>query len=144
MAPGDKLASVSRHGVGAFLGAVIFVLCGCGGGGSSGPVAGPPPPPPTPTPPPAALVVDKPTLQFLGTGASFASTIGVTEPGYAGSFALSTTTCAAIATPDTTTSAQMFTITPVAVGKCSFTVTGDRGAQAIVTVTVTTSTVGGQ
>ena len=100
-------------------------------------------PVPTPTPTPAPVVVNVPSLRFLGAGSAFVTTISVTQANYNGMFVLSGTSCNGIASADTTSSAQNFTITPVAAGTCSYTLTGGGGAQTSLPVTVTTVTVGG-
>ena len=97
---------------------------------------------PTPTPPP--VVVSIPSLQFLGAGSAYAKTIVVTQANYNGQFALGGASCNGIAATDVTTSLQNFTITPLAAGTCTYTLTGGGGAQTTLPVTVTTLTVGGQ
>lgn len=82
-------------------------------------------------------------LQLAGVGAQYAETIAVTQAGFNGTFTLSGTSCNGITTVDTTTSLQNFTVTPVAVGTCTYTITG-AGAQTTLPVSVTTLTVGGQ
>ncbi len=99
---------------------------------------------PAPTPTPAPVVVSAPSLRFVGTGSTFATTIVVTQANYSGNFALGGTSCNGITTADTASSLQNFTITPVAAGTCTYTVTGGGGAQTVLPVTVTTLTVGGQ
>ncbi|HEY6235425.1 MAG TPA: hypothetical protein VIW69_10020 [Candidatus Elarobacter sp.] len=100
----------------------------------------PPSPSPTATPSPAMVAVNVPSLQFVGTGPAFATTITVTQAGYNGQFVLSGTSCSTIATTDTTASQQNFTITPLAAGTCSYTLTGGGGAHTTVPVAVTTTT----
>jgi hypothetical protein len=101
-------------------------------------------PTPTPTPTPGPVVVSIPSLQFLGVGSAYAKTIVVTQANYNGQFALGGASCNSITTTDVTTSLQNFTITPLAVGTCAYTLTGGGGAQTTLPVTVTTVTLVGQ
>ncbi|HTX55825.1 MAG TPA: hypothetical protein VMD47_01855, partial [Candidatus Acidoferrales bacterium] len=64
-----------------------------------------------------------------------------TQTNYTGAFTASTTSCSAIATIANT--ASTFTVTPVAAGTCSFTVSGGSDATATLNVVVTTTSVGG-
>ena len=98
---------------------------------------------PSPTPTPATVIVNIPSLQFLAVGAPFAKTIAVTQANYTGQFVLSGHSCNGIAATDTTISQLNFTITPVAAGTCSYTLTGGGGAQTALPVTVTTLTLDG-
>ena len=102
-----------------------------------------PAPTPTPTPTPAPVIANLPSLQFLAVGAPFAKTIAVTQANYGGPFVLSGESCNGIAATDTTTSQLNFTITPLAAGTCSYTLTGGGGAQTVLPVTVTTLTLDG-
>ena len=85
------------------------------------PTATPTPTPvPTATPTPAPTVVETPgALVFTALGASAAQTLGVSEPGYGGTFT-ETDTCAGIvsvsATANITTSIG---VTPLAAGLCA-------------------------
>jgi hypothetical protein len=93
---------------------------------------------------PTPVTVDISPLKFPGAGSAYAQTITVTQQGYTGPFTLAGSSCYGIVSADTTSSSSgKFTITPVAAGTCSFTVTG-RGAQTTLPVSVTTVTVGGQ
>ncbi len=102
-----------------------------------------PTPTPTPAPTPGAVVANIPSLQFLGVGTTFAQTIIVTQANYDGLFALGGTSCNGLTAVDTTVSLQNFTITPLAAGTCSYTLTGGGGVQIALPVTVTTLTIGG-
>ncbi len=102
-----------------------------------------PTPRPTPTPAPGPVIVNVPSLQFLSTGATFATTITVTQANYSGQFVLSGTSCNGITSTDTTISPRNFTITPLASGVCSYTLTGGGGMQTTLAVTVTVITLGG-
>ena len=76
-------------------------------------------------------------------GTTFEQTITVTQANYNGLFALGGTSCNGITAADTTVSLQNFTITPLAAGTCSYTLSGGGGVQATLPVTVTTLTIGG-
>ena len=99
-----------------------------------------PTPAPTATPAPAPVLVSGPALQFAATGPAYAKTIAVVQANYDGQFSLSGTSCNGIAVADTTTSPQNFTITPLAAGSCTYTVTGGGGSQTTLPVAVTTTT----
>ena len=103
-----------------------------------------PTPTPLPTPTPGPVIVNIPALQFLAVGAAYAKTIAVTQANYSGQFVLSGDSCSGIAASDATTSQQNFTITPLAAGSCSYTLTGGGGVQTALPVTVTTLTLGGR
>ena len=90
------------------------------------------------------MVVSTPSLQFLGVGSAYAKTIVVTQANYSGQFALGGASCNGITATDVTTSLQNFTITPLAVGTCTYTLTGGGGAQTTLPVSVTTVTLVGQ
>ena len=99
-----------------------------------------PTPAPTGTAAPAPVLVNGPALQFAATGPAYAKTIAVVQANYDGQFSLSGTSCNGIAVADTTTSPQNFTITPLAAGSCTYTVTGGGGSQTTLPVAVTTTT----
>ena len=82
------------------------------------------------------------SLAFTATGASNAQTVAVTQGNYSGAFTASGTTCTGIATISAATAAS-FSVTPVAAGSCTFTITGSGGQSAALTIGVTTTTVGG-
>lgn len=103
-----------------------------------------PTPVPTPTPTPAPIALNLQKLQFAGVGSAYAQTLTASEAGYAGLFTLGGTSCNGIAATNTLSDTHSFTITPVAVGTCSYTISGAPGAQATLPVTVTTLSVGGQ
>jgi len=87
------------------------------------------------------------SLSFASVGASAAQTVTATQSNYSGSFAASTpaagqpNSCNGIATisPSSGTS---FSVMPVAAGQCVFTIAAN-GEAANLTVTVTTTTIGG-
>jgi hypothetical protein len=96
---------------------------------------------PTATPGVAAVVPAPSAVTLTGLGASYAQGLNVAQPGYAGSFS-QTNTCAGVASvaPIAVQSASpTFTITPIATGTCSITITGGSSQSVIVPVTVTTS-----
>jgi hypothetical protein len=103
-----------------------------------------PTPTPSPSPTPAPVAVNVSALQLQGVGAAYAQTVTVTQSGYNGLFTLGGTSCNGIAAADTSTSLKDFTITPVAVGMCSYTFTGGGGVQTTLPVSVTSLTIGGQ
>jgi hypothetical protein len=104
------------------------------------PVGATPKPTPTPTPtttPAPAPVVPNPTsLALAGIGAPSAGSVSVTEAGYAGTFS-EMDSCAGIAT--VATASPTFTVTPVAAGTCSITISDTAQHSLAVPVTVTTS-----
>jgi hypothetical protein len=87
---------------------------------------------------------------LLGTGASFAQNVVVSQPNFSGTFVFTTPangttdSCSAIASAAQTSTPGTFAITPMAAGHCTFTVTGGDGATNTLTIDVTSSTVGGQ
>jgi hypothetical protein len=99
-----------------------------------------PTPTPSPTPAPPALNVNPATLSFDATGASYAQTFAVTQTG-TGAFK-ENDTCASIAT---VTSASWSapsatgTVTPLAAGTCTVTITDSYNQIKTVGITVTTS-----
>lgn len=92
---------------------------------------------------PDAVTLTPASLAFTATGASNAQTVNVSQTNYSGSFTAATTTCSGIATI-ASTSASAFSVTPVAAGTCTFTISGGGGQSATLTVGVTTTSVGGQ
>jgi hypothetical protein len=116
--------------------AVPFVLvafvAGCGGGGGGGGGA-------APAPRPQGLPAVAPATVKI-TAIATPATVAVTEPGYAGAFAVNAQPCAGIASI-AATSGGSFTITGIAAGTCAITFT-DSFAQAVaLPVSVTTSAV---
>lgn len=102
---------------------------------------------PIPTPAPIATaglgpVVASPTsINFIALGAAAAQTVGASQSGYAGAFAQSST-CAAIATvipASAPANAPQFTVTPVAAGSCTLTISGGQSQSVDVSIAVTTS-----
>jgi hypothetical protein len=73
---------------------------------------------------------------FTSLGSSNAQSVSVTESGYSGTFS-EVDTCAGIAT--IATASPKFTVTPVAVGTCSITISDIPQRFVAVGVTVTTS-----
>ena len=102
-----------------------------------------PTPTPTPTPSPAALVLTPNALTFTATGSAAAQTSTATEAGYGGTFSASTANCAGIASISPA-SGSTFTVTPVAAGTCTFSIKDSILQAATLTITVTTTQVGGQ
>lgn len=93
---------------------------------------------------PAGVQLSVGSMSFLGTGAALAQNVTVSEANYSGAFSASSTTCAGIATIALQTgSTTTFVVTPVAVGTCSFSIADTLGQSKAVTVTVTTTTLGG-
>lgn len=119
----------------------ILAACGGGGGGGGGSNAPTQPiVPPTPVPTPGALSVTPASLTFLTTGSSAAQNVTVSEPNYAG--AITVTQCGASAT--VAVAGSTVTVTPVAPGACTFTVSGASSVAAqTVNVSVTATTAGG-
>jgi len=88
------------------------------------------------------------SLSILGTGNVNALTFGATQSNASGNFTVTTaasgsTSCSAVATVSPTSGTGPFTVTGLAAGTCSFTVSGDSGISAPLSVTVTTVSVGG-
>ncbi len=77
-----------------------------------------------------------------GSGGTNAQSVTASQMNYAGTFTASTTTCSGIATIASTGGAA-FSVTPVAAGTCSFTITGGNATAATLNVVVTTTSVGG-
>lgn len=95
------------------------------------------------TPAPASVVLSPSTLTFTGSGASNALTSTASESSYGGTFSASSATCTNIATISPT-SGTTFTVTPVAAGSCTFAIADGSGQTAMLSVSITTTTVGGQ
>lgn len=99
-----------------------------------------PTPTPVPTPAPSGQVVLSPThADFLGTGASFATTVNVSESNYSGSFTEDGTSCSGIATIVAATGGHSFTVTPTAAGSCHVSVSDQSNHSATFPITVTTT-----
>jgi hypothetical protein len=110
-------------------------------------------PSPTPTPTaaaPGSVVLNPSSVSLLGVGSAFAMNVNVTQTGNANAFTFTTPaagspdSCSTIASETQLPSNGAFSITPLGVGHCTFTVSGENGQSAILTVDVTSSTVGGQ
>jgi hypothetical protein len=90
------------------------------------------------------------SISFAGTGAANAQTVTASQSNYGGAFTATTpaagqpNSCSGIATIAPTTSSSSFTIAPVGIGHCTFTITGGNGQTRTLTIDVTTTTVGGQ
>ena len=98
----------------------------------------------SPTATPGALSLDKDSLSFLD--AATPQTVTATETGYTGTFTVDQSACDGIATIAATPGngpSQEFTVTPVAAGECTVTVSGFSTPKAF-TVTVTTTAITGQ
>lgn len=94
------------------------------------------------TPAPETVTLAPSTLAFTATGSSNAQTVSASQTNYTGGFTAATTTCNGIATI-ASASATSFTVTPVAAGSCTFTITGGSGESGTLTIGVTTTSVGG-
>jgi len=96
-------------------------------------------PTPTPTPTPAATVsASVVSLSFAAVGAAYAQQFTVSQAGYAGPFTLSGIN-GAVATAQI--SSNLVTVTSVAAGSTSLTVTGTGGQSVTVPIGVTTLSV---
>jgi hypothetical protein len=93
-------------------------------------------------PMPGTVTLSQTSLTFTAAGAANAQSTTASQANYTGTFTASTTTCSGIATIASTGSAA-FSVTPVAAGTCSFTITGGNNMTATLNVVVTTTTVGG-
>lgn len=133
----------------------ILVAVACSGGGNSTPpkvnptplpTATPSPPPtatPVPTATPLALALNPTSLSFTtaGTTQSFAPS----ESGYTGAFNAASsgaTSCTGIATftpASTTGPSASFSVTSVAAGQCTITISDSHGGVVSETVVVTTT-----
>lgn len=129
---------------GALLAAVTVSLAACSGPGGTALVATP-----TPTPTSRSVTLSINSISFAGTGAANSQTVTASQSNYGGQFAATTpaagqpNSCSGIATISPATNSSSFTITPVAVGHCTFTITGGNGQTTTLTVDVTTTAVGG-
>lgn len=146
----------------------VLGITACGGGGGGSPAPAPPAvvptaaptpvptpsptpvPTPSPTPAPAALTVAPATLSFVGTGATNAQPVTVAEPGYTGTIAASSATCAsgsttvaAISPGVSTGPSATFTVTPENAGACTVRFSDTNGQSATLSVGVTITVVGG-
>lgn len=91
------------------------------------------------------VVVTPSSLAFITTGASAAQTVNVMQTNFDGAFSVSTAapqSCSGIVTVSAA-SATSLLVTPVAAGQCVETITGGGGVSAPLTITVTTTSVGG-
>ncbi len=107
-----------------------------------------PTPTPTPMPTPGAVVLAPNALAFTAVGATNAQRTTASESNYAGTFTAATgaagqtNSCSGIATISPA-SGTTFSVTPVAAGHCTFTLTGGGTQSATLTIDVTTTNVGG-
>ena len=98
---------------------------------------------------PGPVMLSTPSLSLLGSGAANAQTFTASQSNYGGGFTVTTpaggqpNSCSAIATVSPSSGAGPFSVTGVAAGACSFTVTGGNGQSAPLTVVVTITTLGG-
>ena len=80
-------------------------------------------------------------LSFVAIGNAAAQNLGVSQTGFVGNFN-EMDTCSGIVTASTVSTAgpsTNYTVTPLAVGSCSITITGGSGLSVMIPVTVTTS-----
>lgn len=107
-----------------------------------------PSPTPSPVPTPGPVVLTPSNLAFTAVGAANAQSTTASETNYTGAFAASTAaagqsnSCSGIATISPA-SGTNFSVTPVAAGHCTFTLTGGGTQSATLTIDVTTTNVGG-
>jgi hypothetical protein len=106
-----------------------------------------PSPAASPSPAPGAVLLSVPNLAFTATGAASAQTFAASQANGSGTFTASTAatgsgSCTGIATIAPTTGSS-FTVTPLAAGACTFTIAGDGGQSAALTIDVTSTTLGG-
>ena len=100
-----------------------------------------PTPTPSPTPVPGTLVVQPNPVNVNGVGASNAQTFSATETGYAGVFGESDN-CSGIATVTTSNAngpTATYTVTGIAAGNCTVTISDSHGQQTTTQVAVTTN-----
>jgi len=100
---------------------------------------------PSASPSAGQVVVTPSSLAFITTGASAAQTVNVMQTNFDGAFSVSTAapqSCSGIVTVSAA-SATSLLVTPVAAGQCVETITGGGGVSAPLTITVTTTSVGG-
>jgi hypothetical protein len=144
--------------------AAVLALAACGGGGggagvtpvsSPSPIGNPSPtatpsstptgsPSSTPGPTGAQVIVTPSNLAFQAAGSGAAQSVGVAQAQNAGGFTLTTANCGPVAGVSPASGAGPFTVTPLAAGTCTYVVAGSGGATAILTITVTTTSVGSQ
>ena len=111
-------------------------------------VIGSPTPSPSPIPMPGAVVLAPNALAFTAVGAANAQSTTASESNYSGTFTAATAaagqpnSCSGIATISPA-SGTTFSVTPVAAGHCTFTLTGGGTQSATLTIDVTTTNVGG-
>jgi len=102
-----------------------------------------------PTPAPGVVTLSTSSISFLGIGTQRSQQLMVSQTGYSGAFTVMTTpngqtgSCSGIATVTPQAGIGPFTVTPVGVGQCLFTVAGAGGRTASLTLGVTTTTIGG-
>jgi hypothetical protein len=93
---------------------------------------------PTPAPTPAGPISLSPnSVSLLGLGSSNAQTVTASETGYTGAFSSTGTACSGIAT--VAVSGSTLTVTGIAAGTCSATITDSFNQTKSLSITVTTS-----
>lgn len=114
-------------------GAMSFAAAGCSAGAGTAPAAVT-----------TALNVTPASVPLAAAGAASASTVTVSEPGYAGPFAESDS-CSGIATVASSNAlgpTATFTVTAQAAGSCNAAFSDTLGQQVRITVAVATGTLG--
>jgi hypothetical protein len=88
------------------------------------------------------VTVNPNVLSFTAAGSAYAQTVSIAQPNNSAGFGVSAcqSNGTTIASAPTSTGGSL-TVTPVAAGFCSFTVTGSGGQTATIGVTVTTTVV---
>ncbi len=105
-----------------------------------------PTPTPTATPTPctqSTITVAPCSLSFLGTGASHAQQLTVSETGYSGVFTAQINDCAAVVSVSPAMGTS-FTVTPNGTGSCTLKIVDSSNHTASVATSVTVTQVGGQ
>lgn len=122
------------------VGALAVSGCGGGGGGAAGSTPALPSPAvvqPAPNPQASGVSTTPSSVAFTSLGQG-PVVVSVSQPG-ATTFAWSSTTCAQIASVTPASGAGPFSVAPIGLGQCSFTVTGAGSSTATVAVSVTTT-----
>jgi hypothetical protein len=99
-------------------------------------------PTPSPTPTPGPLTASPSSLSFDGTGSDLTKTVNVSSTYFSGTFTASACTGAqntTVANVGPVDANGNFTVTPVAAGACTITVSDSSNRQTTVSVTVATS-----
>ena len=130
----------------------LGAVCACSGsGGTASTVTVPAPtatPSPSPSPPAGDADLDAAELVVPDHGRGSAQTFTASEAGFSGSFTATTApagtanSCSGIATISPASGSGSFSVTPVANGHCTFTIS-DGTRSATETIDVTTTTAGG-